>query len=662
MAVGAISRDKGSMTNNVDAALANPDRLRALFESELLDSAAEPEFDRLTRLAAKLLRAPTALVSFIDDRRQFIKSGVGVGEPWASAREAPLPYSFCKYTVAAAEPLVVADARLHPVLKDNPSVTENGVLAYAGVPLVTSDDQALGALCVVEARVREWTEDELEVLRELAASAVTEMNLRRVAREARLRAREAEEARAQAGAAELRYRELIAGLDAVVWEADFATTTLTYVSPQCEAMMGRPAEDWMGAPNFAAELIHPDDVMAVTRCYRAVWKGHETEVEFRVPKVGGDVVWVRGRIRPVRDESGAVVAARGVLVDATARKGVELDLRAQTAAVMVLQAAAEAANTAATSAGAMQRCVDLLCAFTKWPVGHAYVKRGDALVSAELWNVESPERFARFRELTSRTRLESGLGLPGRVLASGQPEWVDDVHADPSFPRGAVAQEVGLRGGFAFPVLAGREVVAVLEFYADSAATLDARTRAVMANVGTQLGRVVERERHAAAVEGASLTDELTGLHNRRGFTALAGQALALATRQAKSAQLCFIDMDGLKRINDELGHEAGDRALVELATVLKKTFRQSDVVARLGGDEFVVFAPEASEHTRPSITSRLDAQLAAHNAAGGREFKLAASVGLTTYDPSKPETLEALLARADALMYEHKRARKAGR
>lgn len=650
------------MTYDLHAAVNDPGRLRALAESGLPDSDPEPEFDRLTRLAAKLLRAPTALVSLVDDRRQFFKSAVGLGEPWATLRETPLSHSFCQHAVASREPLVVADARRHPVLKDNLAVSELDVIAYAGVPLVTADAQALGALCVIEGRVREWTAEELELLHELAASAVAEIELRKAAREARARALEAEASRARAEAAEVRYRELIAGLDAVVWEADFATTTLTYVSPQCETMMGRPPADWLSAPNFAAEYVHPDDVMPVTRCYRAVWKGSETEVEFRVPSVRGETLWVRGRLRPVRDETGAVRGARGVLVDATARKAMELDLRAQTASVMLLQAVAEAANTAASSAGATQRCIDLLCAYTKWPLGHAYVKRGDALVPDEIWNAGGSARFAPFRELTSRTRLEAGVGLPGQVLASGEPRWVPDVAADPFFTRAAVAREVGLRGAFVFPVLAGREVVAVLEFYSDAAEPLDARTRAVMANVGTQLGRVVERERHAAAVESSSLTDELTGLHNRRGFTALASQALALATRQRKSAQLCFIDMDGLKRINDEIGHEAGDRALAELATVLKKTFRQSDVVARLGGDEFVVFAPEASEQTRPSIRARLDAQLAAHNDAPGREFALAASVGLTTFDPAKPEPLEALLARADALMYEHKRARKAAR
>lgn len=650
------------MSYNLEASVRDPERLRALAETELLDSAPELAFDRLTRLASKILRVPTAVVSLVDDHRQFFKSAVGLGEPWATLRETPLSHSFCQHAVASREPLVVFDAREHPVLRTNGAVADLGVIAYAGVPLITSDEQSLGALCVIEPTPRRWTDEELEILRELAESVVTEIDLRRLARESRERAREAEEATARATAAEVRYRELIDGLDAVVWEADFATTKLTYVSPQCETLMGRSPASWMAAPNFAAEYVHPDDVPVVTRCYRQVWKGRETEVEFRAAKLGGGEVCVRGRMRPVRDATGAVRGARGVLVDVTGRKTIEVELTRQTNALAILRAASDAANAAVSGLDGLQRFVDAFCAYTGWPVGHAYVKRGEALLPGEVWNASLPERFAPFRDLTMRTILESGVGLPGRVLASGESASVADLRLEPQLPRAGVAADLGLRTALVFPVRVGAEVVAVLEFFTDAEVPVDDRTRRVMTDVGTQLGRAIERERHAAAVASLSVTDELTGLHNRRGFMVLAAQALSLATRQRKSAQLCFIDMDGLKRINDEIGHEAGDRALVELAGVLKKTFRQSDVVARLGGDEFVIFAPEASEHTKPSIRARLDAQIAAHNDGPGREFVLSASVGLTTYDPAAPETLEALLSRADALMYEQKRARKAAR
>lgn len=630
------------------ALLRDPARLRVLAESGLLDGAPDEAFDRLARLASRVLRAPVAAVSLLDDHRQFFVSAVGLAEPWASRREVPLSHSFCRYALTSAGPMVIDDARRHPLLRGSPAIGELGAVAYVGVPLVTADAHALGTLCVVDPRPRRWSHEEVEILRELGGSAVREIELRLVARESI--------------AAEQRYRALIAGLDAVVWEADFATQRLTYVSPQCEALSGQPASRWLGAPEFASELIHPDDVGAVTACYRGVWKGREMEVEFRMRSASSDDLWMRGRMRPVRSAAGPVVGVRGVLVDVTARKHAELALAAQTAAVALLQEVAIAANEAVSSDGAMQRCLSLVCGYLGWPVGHAYVRRDGALLPTELWHLARPGVYEPFRELTAATLLLEGQGLPGRVLATGQPAWIDDVSADGSFPRAATARAVGLRGGFACPVRVGPEVVAVLEFYSESAEAPDERARALMANVGTQLGRVVEREQHAAMVERRSHTDELTGLHNRRGFLELARQHLRVASRAGAPVLLCFIDMDGLKPINDRLGHEAGDGALSELAEVLRRTFRESDILARLGGDEFVVMAALAPEHAAEAIVARLHAQLAAFNAAAERPYALGVSVGVTVCDPSKPESIEALLARADALMYAQKRERKGRR
>ena len=113
----------------------DPARLAALRGTGQLDSPPDPGFDRHVRLAAEVLNAPVALVSLIDEDRQFLKSCIGVEEPWASRRETPLSHSFCQHTVAQGEPLVVDDAREHPVLKANPAVAaEMGAVAYAGVP------------------------------------------------------------------------------------------------------------------------------------------------------------------------------------------------------------------------------------------------------------------------------------------------------------------------------------------------------------------------------------------------------------------------------------------------------------------------------------------------------------------------------------------------
>src|SRR5690349_3230491 len=147
--------------------LESSERLRVLSETELLDSEAEEVFDRLTRLAARLLEAPTAVVSLIDANRQFLKSSHGLGEVPGAERNTPLTHSFCKYTVATNQPLVVENAPEHPLVRDNLAVSELGVKAYAGVPIGASD-QPLGALCVVDGKPRVWSADQVELLRDLA--------------------------------------------------------------------------------------------------------------------------------------------------------------------------------------------------------------------------------------------------------------------------------------------------------------------------------------------------------------------------------------------------------------------------------------------------------------------------------------------------------------
>src|ERR1700759_844828 len=115
-------------------AVLDPRRLEALRSTGLLDSAPEAAFDRLTRLASRLLNAPTAMVSLVDGHRQFFKSAHGLGEPLASLRETPLSHSYCQYAVATREPLIIANSREHPVLNTNGATTEFGIVAYAGIP------------------------------------------------------------------------------------------------------------------------------------------------------------------------------------------------------------------------------------------------------------------------------------------------------------------------------------------------------------------------------------------------------------------------------------------------------------------------------------------------------------------------------------------------
>ncbi len=158
--------------------------MHALRRTALLDTPPEHAFDRLTRLASTVLRAPTALVSLVDQDRQFFKSCCGLAEPWAAQRETPLSHSFCQHVVAAREPLIIADARSHPLVCQNPAIADLNVVAYAGMPLITPDGHALGAFCVIDAQPRIWTEQEITILQELAALVMTEIELRRQTQEA----------------------------------------------------------------------------------------------------------------------------------------------------------------------------------------------------------------------------------------------------------------------------------------------------------------------------------------------------------------------------------------------------------------------------------------------------------------------------------------------
>lgn len=156
-----------------------------------------------------------------------------------------------------------------------------------------------------------------------------------------------------------------------------------------------------------------------------------------------------------------------------------------------------------------------------------------------------------------------------------------------------------------------------------------------------------------------SIIDELTRLHNRRGFLTIAQQQLNLSNRNKKELRLAFIDLDGMKTINDTFGHLMGDAALMETADILRKAFRESDVIARMGGDEFAVLMLEPTDLSNESIVRRLQDQVDLHNKKEKRPYTLSISIGMVHYTPHHPCTLAELVARADALMYKQKYAKK---
>ena len=160
-----------------------------------------------------------------------------------------------------------------------------------------------------------------------------------------------------------------------------------------------------------------------------------------------------------------------------------------------------------------------------------------------------------------------------------------------------------------------------------------------------------------AELGNLALTDELTGLYNRRGFMALAERQLKIGRRSDRGMLLFVMDMDRLKQINDSFGHLQGDHALKRTAEVLEETFRESDVLARLGGDEFAVLAVEASGHSEATIKTRLFECLKSISAEQ-HGYEISLSLGVARFDPRNRTTIEELMVKADRAMYEQKRGR----
>lgn len=228
----------------------------------------------------------------------------------------------------------------------------------------------------------------------------------------------------------------------------------------------------------------------------------------------------------------------------------------------------------------------------------------------------------------------------------GSPRPVEECHIYATLKNGAVHHETGdvfwKKDGSSFPV----------EY-----------TSTPIIEEGNLVGAVVafsdiaEMIKLREELERLSITDALTGFYNRRGFLAFATPKLKLSLRKMEKILLIYADMDNLKAINDNYGHQEGDKALVEIADILKSTFRESDILARLGGDEFAILAIDACDEK--VIQERIQKNIDFYNKKVNPDHTLSMSVGIVCYDPGKPCTLDDLLSKADALMYENKLSKR---
>lgn len=201
--------------------------------------------------------------------------------------------------------------------------------------------------------------------------------------------------------------------------------------------------------------------------------------------------------------------------------------------------------------------------------------------------------------------------------------------------------------------------IALLQALADSTSVAMTNVQ-ILADLEDQVrDRTAELERANEQNRQLAITDELTGLNNRRGFYRLAEPALHSARRHGRSCVLAYLDIDGLKRVNDEQGHDTGDKLIADVAEVLRTTLRQSDLIARIGGDEFCVLVTEPSGDAT-GLRARILFALNRFNETANRPYNLSASIGLIEASPDDFGDLDELLRSADERMYEEKKAHHA--
>jgi len=265
------------------AAVASPavrsrERLQALVETGLMDSSREEAFDRFTRLASTVLRAPIALISFVDAERQFFKSSVGVGD----LRETSLSHSFCQHVVTTRLPVRIDDARTHPLVLDNPALRELGVVAYAGAPIFSDQSHALGALCAMDPLPRKWSDDEMDALVDLAHLVSVQISLRGLERHRD----------AQTAVLDLVFEHS----NAVALLCDLRGRIVRASALLC-ALTGYAERDLLG--RFTTELWHADDGIQAVLARNRLLAGEDTVVRGSARFKHASGRWLRAMAKAV---------------------------------------------------------------------------------------------------------------------------------------------------------------------------------------------------------------------------------------------------------------------------------------------------------------------------------------------------------------------------
>ena len=573
-------------------------RLRALRSYGILDTDAEPSFDRITTLVARVLDVPIALVTLIDAERQWFKSCAGLG-----GNETERDLAFCSYTILRDEVLVIPDTYEDARFAANPFVTGDPfVRAYAGAPLRTPDGFRIGSLCAIDRRPRQFTADQLATLVDLAQVVIDEMELRRQTRERKVFERVFQLSPNVCFVMNLEHRR-------VVWSSQSAHErlgfTLDDVSEAGLRALMPPDEARRASDNLAHADTLPDGV--------------DHQATYRVYNADGEDHWMLVRSTPFeRGADGRLTELLTMATDVTALVQAETRAteseRAFAGRVEVLEAILETAGEGILVADEHSQII------IANPLARRVLGRGPG----DTLPLDARSAIANgFFEPDGETMLDSSRLPLVRALAGEPSDSVSMYVKNTRFPAGVHListgrpvrdQEGHVRGG----VVTLSDITA-LRLAQDRLAEL-------------------------------AVTDELTQLPNRRALRDRL-ELLAAEAARGRKFSVAIADIDYFKKVNDTYGHAGGDAVLVVVANTLREHVRRNDMVARMGGEEFCVVQTDVDLDMMSTLTERLRHAIAAIT----EPFSITASFGVC-HSSKSPDPAE-LLAAADMALYAAKRA-----
>jgi len=380
-------------------------------------------------------------------------------------------------------------------------------------------------------------------------------------------------------------------------------------NPALVQMLGFADRDSLLKRDVASGYLNPGD--------RTRWKtmmereGIVCNFEMQLRRSDGTSIWIREFARAIKDDKGRVLFYEGSMEDITARR---------------------------TAEEAFRKSADRYRSYIELTEQLGWVTNSDG---------EIEEDIPVWRKYTGQTYAE--------IKGQG---WAKAIHPeDLAHTLEAWKKAIITKSSYEVEYRLRRHDGIYRHFIARGAPALN-KDGEIREWVGTCID-ITERKRMEAELFAMSITDPLTGLYNRRGFITLAEQQLKLAKRSKKGLMLFFCDLDELKAINDTLGHEEGDNAIVEMADIFKESFRDSDIIARIGGDEFALLAIGTDGINPEYLTARLMKNINAHNAREKRRYKISVSIGLSSFSPDQPCSIDELMSRADKLMYKQKKLKQ---